>query len=80
MKHLEKVKEIIGLVLGVSPSGLEEKQTLTEIGADSMDEIQITMAVEDEYDYEITDEEWQESCKTIEGICTLLEKKDGLHG
>lgn len=80
MKYEEKVKELIGLVLGVSPNGLDSKKTLEEQGADSLDEIQMTMAVEDEYDYEITDKEWQAQCTTIEGICTFIEKKEGLHG
>jgi acyl carrier protein len=45
-----------------------------DLGADSLDEIELLMAVEDEYDIEITDEEGQKMLKVID-VVDFLEKR-----
>lgn len=40
-----------------------------DLGADSLDEIEIIMALEDEFNIEIDDNEISGMCKTVQSIC-----------
>lgn len=57
---IDKVKSIIWNHLGIREFNIKLTYRLKEdLGADSLDEIEMLMAVEDEYDIEITDEQGQ---------------------
>ena len=71
---LDKIKEMIVEQLGVSA---EEVQPVTnlmkDLEADSLDAVEIIMAIEDEYDIEIPDED-AEKFQTISDIVNYVEK------
>lgn len=54
----ERVKEIIVEQLGVEASQVTEKaKFVDDLGADSLDTIELVMALEEEFDIEIPDED-----------------------
>lgn len=57
MDILEKIKEIICEQTDVKPELLGEETTLEETGADSIDVIEILMALEYAFDIDIPDED-----------------------
>ena len=65
----EKVREII-----VDQLGVDEKQVLAEasfiddLGADSLDTVELVMALEEEFDIEIPDEEAEKIAKVQNAI------------
>ncbi|MBN1983479.1 MAG: acyl carrier protein [Chitinivibrionales bacterium] len=70
-----KVKQIIAEKLGVS----EEKVTpqasfVDDLGADSLDQVELIMALEDEFDIEIPDED-TEKLKTVKDALDYIESK-----
>ncbi|MBU5307581.1 acyl carrier protein [Clostridioides mangenotii] len=70
----ERIKEIIADQLGLDDI---DKITMTtslvdDLEADSLDAVEIIMALEDEYDIEIPDEE-AENFKNIGDICKYIE-------
>jgi acyl carrier protein len=70
-----KVKQIIAEKLGVS----EDKVTSTasfvdDLGADSLDQVELIMAFEDAFDIDIPDED-AEKMKTVKDALDYMEKK-----
>lgn len=54
----DKVKEIIIEQLGVDPEEVtKEASFINDLGADSLDTVELVMALEEEFDIEIPDEE-----------------------
>ena len=63
--EFEKIKEILAEQLGVSEDEIEMDSSLTDdLGADSLDLVELVMALEQEFDLEISDEE-AEKIKTV---------------
>ncbi|NLI70994.1 MAG: acyl carrier protein [Firmicutes bacterium] len=60
----DKVKEIISEQLDIDIDNIILDSTFEEMDADSLDLVELVMALEEEFDIEITDEE-------IEGIKTV---------
>lgn len=55
---LEKLKEIISNQLGISKDEILESSSFTkELGADSLDVVELVMAFEEEFDIEIADDD-----------------------
>lgn len=55
---LEKVKEIVAEQLGVDEDDIvPEASFIDDLGADSLDIVELIMALEEEFDMEIPDEE-----------------------
>lgn len=71
----EKVKEIIVEQLGLEESQEIKKDTslINDLEADSLDAVEIVMAIEDEFGIEIPDEE-AENFKNIGDIVDYVEK------
>ncbi|HHS13301.1 MAG TPA: acyl carrier protein [bacterium] len=71
----EKFKEIIVDRLGVDPNEITaEASFIDDLGADSLDTVELVMAFEEEFDLEIPDED-AEKLTTVGKAMEYLEKK-----
>ena len=69
----DKIKEIIVEQLGVNEEDVQlETRFIEDLDADSLDAVEVIMALEDEFDIEIPDEE-AENFKTIGNIVEYIE-------
>lgn len=70
-----KVKDIIVEQLGVDPEKVKsEASFIDDLGADSLDIVELVMAMEEEFDLEIPDED-AEKLKTVNDVQTYLTSK-----
>ena len=70
-----KVKDIIVEQLGVDPEKVKaEASFIDDLGADSLDIVELVMAMEEEFDIESPDED-AEKLKTVQDVASYLEKK-----
>lgn len=73
---LEKVKELVAEQLGVDKSTIAENSNIIEdLGADSLDVIEMLMTLEEEYEITIPDEKIGQ-IKTIGQIVELIESSE----
>jgi acyl carrier protein len=73
-----KVREIICEQLEVSDEEVTLDASFVEdLGADSLDLVELVMALEEEYDTEISDED-AEKIKTVQDIVDYIERHKGL--
>ncbi len=71
----EKVKEIIVEKLGVAADKVkEDAHFIEDLGADSLDTVELVMAFEEEFGVEIPDEDAQE-ITTVKAAINYLRKK-----
>ena len=72
MSHEEKVKEIIMEQLGVGADQVTpEASFIDDLGADSLDTVELVMALEEEFGIEIPDEE-AEKIATVKDAVSYL--------
>jgi acyl carrier protein len=72
----DRVKEIIAEELGIEEEEINIDSDLTDdLGADSLDAIELIMAIEEEFDVEIADSE-ATKIKLVSDIVSYLEKED----
>ena len=70
-----KVKDIIVEQLGVDPERVKpEASFIDDLGADSLDIVELVMAMEEEFDLEIPDED-AEKLRTVADVNTYLQTK-----
>ena len=70
----EKVKAIVARELNVDEASLTmETNFVEDLGADSLDAVEIIMAIEDEYGIEIPDEE-AEKFQTVRDLVKYVEE------
>ena len=72
---LLKIRPILAKQLGFDENKIELKSKIVEdLGADSLDSIEIIMAIEEAFNIEILDED-AENMKTIEDVVYYLSEK-----
>ncbi|RKY90009.1 acyl carrier protein [candidate division KSB1 bacterium] len=77
MSYEERVKEIIVEQLGVDPGEVtNEASFIDDLGADSLDTVELVMAFEEEFGIEIPDED-AEKLVTVGAAIDYLKKKIG---
>ncbi|CDF57913.1 acyl carrier protein [Thermobrachium celere] len=70
----ERVKERISEVLGIDPEDITmESSFIDDLGADSLDVVELIMALEDEFDLEIPDEE-AEKIQTVGDVVEYIKE------
>ena len=73
MSTFEQVKKIVVEQLGVEPDEVQMTSTFVDdLGADSLDIVELIMAFEEEFNIEIPDEK-AEKIKTVEDVVKYLE-------
>ena len=71
----DKIKEIIAEQLGVEEDAVKmETHLMKDLEADSLDAVEIIMAIEDEFDIEVPDED-AEKFQTVTDIVKYVEEK-----
>ncbi|HCL90336.1 MAG TPA: acyl carrier protein [Candidatus Atribacteria bacterium] len=74
METMDRIKKIIADQLGVDESKItEDSSFIDDLGADSLDIVELIMAFEEEFDIEIPDED-AEKMKTIGDAVKYLSK------
>lgn len=72
---LERVRKVVVDKLKVSPEEVtEEASFVDDLGADSLDVVDLVMGFEDEFDIEIPDEE-AEQIQTVKQAVEYIDKK-----
>ena len=64
----ERVKQIIVDQLGVAPEQVTEASFIDDLGADSLDTVELVMALEEEFDLEIPDEDAEKMTTVADAI------------
>ena len=73
----ETVRELLAHQLEIDPAQIgPQTDILEDLGADSLDIVELVMAIEEEYDIVITDER-AANVRTVE---QLVEMREGIHG
>jgi acyl carrier protein len=71
----EKVKEIIAEQLGLEKDDVQlDASFIDDLGADSLDIVEMIMTIEDEYDVEISDDD-AEKIATVQDAINFIKEK-----
>jgi acyl carrier protein len=74
MAILDEVKEVVVEQLNVSPDEVKEESKFTEdLGADSLDVVELVMALEEKFDIEIPDDQ-AEAIATVGDAIKFIEE------
>ncbi len=74
MNIFDKVKSIVANQLGVDEADITVETTFDDLNADSLDVVELIMALEEEFDIEIPDED-SEKIKTIGDAAEYIKAK-----
>jgi acyl carrier protein len=75
MENFDKLKEILVDVLGVEEESIKpESKFVEDLGADSLDLVELIMAFEDKFGKEISDEE-AEKMVTVKDVLDYIDSK-----
>ncbi|WP_456400982.1 acyl carrier protein [Persephonella sp.] len=73
----ERIKEIIADQLGIDVDQIKpESKFVDDLGADSLDVVELIMAFEEEFDVEIPDED-AEKIQTVGDVINYIKEKKG---
>lgn len=77
MKRTEILEKVVGILnnnyLSDLPEEVSEETSFEELYLDSLDRIELSMLIEDEFKIETDDKEW-ESSKTIKDAVDIIQK------
>ena len=72
---LDKVKKLLSEQLNIAPESITEKsRVIDDLGADSLDVVEMLRVLEDEFNVTVTDEESMQ-LKTVGDIAKLIDGK-----
>ncbi len=72
-KHFEKVQKVTAEQLGLNESEIKlESSFVNDLGADSLDTVELLMALEDEFGIEIPDDD-AEKMTTVQDVTNWLD-------
>jgi acyl carrier protein len=75
MENFDKLKEILVDVLGINEDDVKlESKFVDDLGADSLDLVELIMAFEDKFSIEISDEE-AEKMVTVKDVLDYISSK-----
>ncbi|MDR1205254.1 MAG: acyl carrier protein [Peptococcaceae bacterium] len=74
MNLAERVREIVAEQLGVDVTVLKDETSFDELNADSLDVVEMIMALEEEFELEIPDED-TEKIKTVGSVVDYIKEK-----
>ena len=69
-----RVTHAVAKILGYKPEAINTTQTLDELGADSLDQVEIAMDIETEFDILIEDSE-SSAIVTVQDLIDLVTRK-----
>lgn len=73
--NLRRLQKIVGKQLGIDPSEIQPEADFNQqLGADSLDIVELVMLIEDEFEIEIEDE-IANQITTIQGALTYIEER-----
>ena len=73
----EEICKILGEQLGIAPDGIRpEQEVVKDLGADSLDVVELMMALEDEHGITLPEEDI-EKIKTVQDIVDIMNKLKG---
>lgn len=73
MSNVDKIKELIANQLGKDISEItDEKELVKDLGADSLDAVELIMAIEEDFGVTISDEDGS-NVRTVGDIVKLIE-------
>ncbi len=73
---LDRVREIVAEQFGVDESEIDESTSFEkDLSADSLDIVELTMALEDEFDLGELEDEAMENLRTIGDVVSLISSK-----
>lgn len=74
METRERINQVICELLNIEPHQLAEHHTFEDdLNLDSIGQLELLMAIEDEFDLEVADEQ-AEACRTILDLYVLIEQ------
>lgn len=68
----DRIKTLIGEQVGISPSSVSDDDTIYTLGGDSLDRVELVMMIEDDFMFEIPDEE-ADKLLTVKQIVDYVE-------
>lgn len=74
MNNFDKVKSIVAEQLGVDSADITLETSFDDLNADSLDVVELIMALEEEFDIEIPDED-AEKIKTVGDAVDYIKEK-----
>ncbi len=74
MDTMQKIKEIIAQQTGIDEDAIRQSTTIEDIMADSLDTIEMLMAIEDGFDIDIPDQEVKD-IQNIGELCNYIDNK-----
>lgn len=76
MTSLSTLTDILVEQLGINPEQVEPSARLADLGADSLDHVEIVMALDQEFGLDITDED-SDKFVTVGDILNYIEREAG---
>ena len=75
MSSFEQVKDMLVEKLGVSPDQVTmESEIIKDLGADSLDVVEMLLALEENFNITVTDEQ-TDNIKTVKDIVDIIDNK-----